>query len=357
MIEKFEELKKEFLTIEKKLTLPEVINNPEKLKEHSRRHSELKEVVGEYEKFLKLTKELTQAEQLAEEERGEMHDMAMEETQVLSKKVQKSRERLREYLIPSDPDRGKDIIMEIRAAVGGDEAGLFCSDLYRMYSKYAENHGWNIDIYNASKTGLGGLKEIIFAIEGKDVYEKLKYESGVHRVQRVPQTETGGRIHTSACTVAVLPQAGEVEVSINEKDLRIDTYRASGSGGQHVNVTDSAVRITHIPTGTVVQCQDERSQHQNKRKALNMLRAKIKEQQKLQQQRSEENRRRNQVGTGDRSEKIRTYNFPQNRITDHRVNISVYNIDAVIEGELGELLQQVRKEINRRQIEEVEAGS
>ncbi len=357
MIEKFEELKKEFLAIEKKLTLPEVINNSEKLKEYSRRYGELKEVVRNYEKFLKLNEELSQAMELAGEESGEMRDLAMDEAQVLERKVRTSRENLREFLLPADPDRAKDIIMEIRAAVGGDEAGLFCADLYRMYSKYAEKRGWNIDTYTANKTGLGGLKEIIFAVEGKEVYEMLKYESGVHRVQRVPETETGGRIHTSACTVAVLPQAGEVEVNINEKDLRVDTYRASGSGGQHVNVTDSAVRITHIPTGTVVQCQDERSQHQNKRKALNMLRAKIKEHQKLQQERSEKNRRRNQIGSGDRSEKIRTYNFPQNRITDHRVNISVYNIDAVLEGELDELLQQVRKEITRRQIEEIETGS
>ena len=356
MLEKLEEIKKEFKDVEKKLTLPQVINNPENLKKYALRHGELKDIVSLYDNYIKMQEELSQARELAEEENGEMRNMAFDEIKSLQKKIKKTRDQLISFLLPKDPDSSKDVIMEIRAAVGGDEASLFCADLYRMYSKYTESKGWKLDIYSANTTGLGGMKEIIFAVEGKNIYKEFKYESGVHRVQRVPETETGGRIHTSACTVAVLPQADEVEVKINDKDLRIDTYRASGSGGQHVNVTDSAVRITHLPTGTVVQCQDERSQHQNKRKAFNMLRAKIKEFQKTKQERKEKNIRKDQVGSGDRSEKIRTYNFPQNRITDHRAEVSVYNIDAVLDGDMKEFLDKVKKNIIQREIEKIEEG-
>lgn len=287
------------------------------------------------------------------EEEDQLKELAKEDMDDLSVKIEKLEKELRAYLIPEDPHARKDIIMEIRAGTGGEEAALFCAELFRMYSKYAENKGWKIDIYNSSKTGLGGFKEIVFAVEGKNVYGAMKWESGIHRVQRVPETETGGRLHTSACSVAVLSQADPVEVQINKEDLRIDTYRASGKGGQHVNVTDSAVRITHIPTGVVAQCQDERSQMQNKLKAMNVLRARLKEKMELDQVRKEDDARRKQVGSGDRSEKVRTYNFSQNRITDHRVNLSVYNLGSVLEGNLSIFLTELNKKMSEKQVSEV----
>ena len=349
-LEKFEEIKKEYLDLERKLTLPEIISDPEKIKEYGKRHGELRPQVEDYDTFLELKDQYRQAESLYENEEGEMKELAETEMESLRQKISALEKRLNSYLVPRDPDAGKNVIVELRAGTGGEEAALFCAELHRMYTRFAETKNWKVDIYSSNRTGLGGLKEIIFSIEGKNAYEALKWESGVHRVQRVPETESGGRIHTSACSVAVLPQADPVEVDVKKDDLRIDTYRASGKGGQHVNVTDSAVRITHMPTGLVAQCQDERSQFQNKLKAMNILMARLKEKFKSEQATAEEEKRRQQIGSGDRSEKIRTYNFPQNRVTDHRGHVTAYNLQEMLEGTIESFITEVRENIINEQV-------
>ncbi len=353
MFEKFKEYKKEYKELEKKLTLPKVINNHNKLKKYARRHGKLKDILKDYDRYLKLKEELKQSQKLYEQESGQMKELAEKEVNILKGKITKLEKKLKSYLLPRDPDAEKDVIVEIRAGTGGEESALFCATLYRMYVKFADSKGWKTEVYSSNQTGLGGFKEIIFSVEGNDLFSYLKSESGVHRVQRVPETETGGRIHTSACSVVVLPQAGEAEFKLNKVDLRIDTYRASGKGGQHVNVTDSAVRITHLPTGVVAQCQDERSQSQNKTKAMNMLRARLKE--KINRNRAEkkDKKRRKHIGSGDRSQKIRTYNFPQNRITDHRVNLKVYNLEKIIEGNLSGFLEELKKKMREKELSEL----
>ncbi len=342
---KFEKLKTEYEKLEKKLSLPEIINDNNKLKEYGRRYSELQNPILKYKEYLSVQNHLLQAESLYNKEIGEMKELAFEEKERLLGKVEIIKKELDNYFKPKDTDSVKNVIMEIRAGTGGDEAALFCGNLFRMYSKFFETKKWKIDIYSVNKTGLGGLKEIIFAVEGKNVYGTLKWENGVHRVQRIPETESSGRIHTSAASVFVFSQADEKEIKIKKDDLRIDTYRSSGKGGQHVNVTDSAVRITHLPTSIVAQCQDERSQFQNRQKAMNMLLARIKDKIISDKNEKESKHRQNQIGSGDRSEKIRTYNFPQNRITDHRINMTVRNLDSIIEGNLGSFIEEVKKKI------------
>jgi peptide chain release factor 1 len=294
-----------------------------------------------YNKYAKIKREIESAKELLENK--EFEDLAKEEIKRLEKEKEEIEREIKRLLVPKDEKDSKNVILEIRAGVGGEEAALFAADLLNMYQKYAEEKGWKFSILSAQKTGLGGYKEVIALIEGKDAYAKLKYESGVHRVQRVPKTEAGGRIHTSTATVAVLPEADETEVQINPEDLKIETFRASGAGGQYVNTTETAVRITHIPTGIVVSCQDERSQFQNKLKAMKILYARLKDYYERQKEEKIAQERREQVGTGERSEKIRTYNFPQNRVTDHRINYTSHRLQDILEGKLDEIISALEE--------------
>jgi peptide chain release factor 1 len=298
-----------------------------------------KKIAAVVERFLALQDAVAESRTILDDSDAdaELREMAEMELAESEERLPAAEKEVMVALLPPDPSDSKNVIMEIRAGTGGDEASIFAGDLYRMYSRYAENKGLKISLMDLSLSEVGGYKEVVFSVEGDDVYKKLKYESGTHRVQRVPETETQGRIHTSAATVAVLAEAEEVDVEIKTEDLKIDTYRASGAGGQHVNTTDSAIRITHLPTGTVVQCQDERSQHKNKAQAMRVLRARLYDLQQQQIESKQAAARRSQVGTGDRSEKIRTYNYPQNRLTDHRINLTLYKLDRVMEGALDEI--------------------
>ena len=336
---KLEALEKRFEEISEKLSDPAVISDREKYAKLAKEHAELSEVVEVFREYKKALKEIQDNKEIIEnEDDDELVELAKEELKVLEKKVEELEEKLPILLLPKDPNDEKNVILEIRAGAGGEEAALFAADLLRMYQRYAERQGWKFEILDANTTGLGGFKEVVVKIEGKGAYSRLKYESGVHRVQRVPVTESSGRIHTSTATVAVLPEVDEVEIEIRPEDLRIETMRASGHGGQHVNRTESAVRITHIPTGIVVSCQNERSQHQNKATALKILRAKLYELAIREQNEKIQKERRAQVGTGERCEKIRTYNFPQNRVTDHRIGLTLYNLPEILDGDLDEFI-------------------
>lgn len=340
MLEKLESLESKYNDLTEELSRPEVISDQSKYQKYARAHSELSAVVNTYREYRDVKKGLAEARaMLNEDHETEMEEMIREEIEQLERRQEELEQEIRVLLLPKDPNDDKNVIMEIRAGTGGEEAALFAADLFRMYCRYAENHGWRIEIMDSNYTDIAGIKEIIFAVDGQGAYSQLKFESGVHRVQRVPSTESSGRIHTSAATVAVLPEAEEVDVAINENDLRIDVYCSSGPGGQSVNTTQSAVRITHMPTGLVVMCQDEKSQHKNKAKALRVLRARLKEKYEEEQNAEMAGTRRSQVGSGDRSERIRTYNFPQGRVTDHRINLTLHKLEMVLQGQLDEIIQ------------------
>ena len=338
MFGKIKEIEDHFDHLEAELARPEIIRNQKIYQEYIKEHGLLSPIITTFRRYKSVQEEIEKSRTLLNDPDPEMKKMAREEIESLQSNLSQLEEDLKLLLIPKDPNDEKNIILEIRAGTGGEEAGLFAADLFKMYLRYAELKGWKPDILSRSITGIGGFKEVIMLIEGKNAYSRLKYESGVHRVQRVPETETQGRIHTSAVTVAVLPEAEEVDVEINSDDLRIDVYRSSGRGGQHVNVTDSAVRITHIPSGLVVTCQDEKSQHKNKAKAMKVLRSRLLDRQQAEQQSKISEERRNMVGSGDRSEKIRTYNFPQGRVTEHRIGLTSYKLEGILQGHLEVIL-------------------
>ena len=342
MYEKAQDAVKRYEELNHLLASPEVVTDPQKLREYAQEQAELEELVTAYRQYAQLVAELEDTRaMLAEEHEAEMHEMIEAEIERLEGQLLEAEEHLKRLLIPKDPRDDRNVIVEIRAGAGGDEAALFAADLFRMYTQYAANHGWKTEVLSTNEIGIGGYKEIIFEVRGKGAFSRLKYESGVHRVQRVPVTEASGRIHTSTATVAVLPEVDEVEVEINENDLRIDVFRSGGHGGQSVNTTDSAVRITHLPTGIVVQCQDERSQLQNRARALSILRARLYDLEYQRQFSELDEARRQQVGSGERSEKIRTYNFSQNRVTDHRIGYSVYRLEDVLAGNLDEFIERL----------------
>jgi len=336
--DRLRELEDRFATIEAALSDPAVLSDPEKLKKHSKLHTELSKIVSKFRELKSLDGQAEEARSLTDDPDPEISELAIVELAEIDKQREQLLQELKILLLPKDPLDEKNIIIEIRAGTGGEEAALFAADLFRMYGKYAESKGWKVEILSSNVTGLNGFKEIIFSVEGDQVYSKIKFEAGTHRVQRVPETEAQGRIHTSAATVAVLPEAEEVDIDIRPEDLKIDVFRSSGPGGQSVNTTDSAVRVTHLPTGLVVTCQDEKSQQKNKAKALKVLRARLLEIEIQRQQQNMAEIRRKMVGSGNRSERIRTYNFPQNRLTDHRINLTLYCLDKIMEGELDPLI-------------------
>lgn len=341
MFENLGDLGEKLSFLENQLSDPSLVANQKKYRDVVREHSRVSKLHNLYNEYQTVLQEISESKELlAEEDEGsEMAELAQAELDDLCAREKKLEDAIRIKLLPQDPNDAKNTFLEIRAGTGGDEAALFAADLFRMYSRYAESKGWKVEVMSSSPIGIGGFKEIIALISGEQVYSNLKFESGVHRVQRVPETETQGRIHTSAVTVAIIPEADEVELEINENELKFDVYRSSGPGGQSVNTTDSAVRITHLPTGLVVTCQDEKSQHKNKAKALQVLRARLLDKIEQEQHDKISQERKSQVGSGDRSERIRTYNFPQGRVTDHRINLTVYKLEQVLAGSLDELIQ------------------
>ena len=339
MLEKLQALEERYIHLEGLISNPEAVNDMATWQKNTRTHAKLMEIITKYREYKACLKTIDDTlELLREKLDDEMHALAQAELDAVKADKERLEAELRILLLPKDPNDDKDVIMEIRGGAGGEEAALFAGDLFRMYSRYAESQGWRVEMLDSNPTDLGGFKEVVFSIDGAGAYSRLKFESGVHRVQRVPDTESSGRIHTSTVTVAVLPEAEDVDVQINQNDLRIDTYCASGAGGQHVNKTESAVRITHLPTGVVVQCQDEKSQLKNKEQAMRVLRAKLLELAEESQRAETAQNRKSQVGTGDRSERIRTYNFPQGRMTDHRIGLTLHKLDFIMNGDLTETI-------------------
>ncbi len=337
-VEKLEKVVDRFREVEGLLSDPAVVNNQEKFRSLTKEHADLSAVVEVYNAWCRVESDIAGNRELLQDAEPEMREMAKEELPGLEQQQVALSEQLQVLLLPTDPNDEKNIILEIRAGTGGDEAALFAADLFRMYSRYADNNGWKVELLSVSDSDSGGFKEVIAMVSGVRVYSRLKFESGTHRVQRVPETESQGRIHTSACTVAVLPEADDVEIQIDPSELRTDLYRASGAGGQHVNKTESAVRLTHVPTGLVVSCQDEKSQHKNKAKAMKVLKSRLYDMMLAEQQQAQAADRKSQVGSGDRSERIRTYNYPQGRCTDHRIGLTLYKLDAIMQGELNEVI-------------------
>lgn len=342
MLDKLEFIEKKYEDLSRAIADPDVIARQNEWRQMIKEHADLEDIVIKYREYKKIEQDIEVAKEMLNEKLDdEFREMLEDELAQLNQQHEEVIEKLRILLIPKDPNDEKNVVVEIRAGAGGEEAALFGADLFRMYSRYAERKGWKMEIMSANYTDMGGVKELTFVIEGKGAYSRLKYESGVHRVQRIPTTESGGRIHTSTATVAVLPEAEDVEVDINPNDLRIDVFRSSGHGGQSVNTTDSAVRITHLPTGIVVTCQDEKSQLKNKEKAMRVLKARLLDAAQREQEQEYALARKIQVGTGDRSERIRTYNFPQGRVTDHRIGVTIYNIEGFLDGEIDELVNEL----------------
>lgn len=342
ILEKLEKIKDRFERINHQISDPEFVNDREKMISVSKERSELQPIINTYDKYVEILHNISGNKELMDSGDKELASLAELELDELEEQKNKCEEELKYLLLPRDPNDNRNAIMEIRAGTGGEEAGLFAGDLFRMYSRYAETKGWKIELIDINETGIGGIKEVVFAISGNEIFGTLKWESGVHRVQRVPATETNGRVHTSAASVAVLPEVEDVQIDINPNDLRIDIYRSGGAGGQNVNKVETAVRLTHIPTGLVVQCQDERSQLKNRQKAMKVLKARLYDLELQKQSAEHAAKRKTMVKSGDRSDKIRTYNYPQNRITDHRIGLTLYNLSTIMEGDLDHLIEQLK---------------